>query len=179
MGHLIFSEKFWLGLIALGAWLIQKIAVARKNAATRRDGGTPTAGAHGQAAGSAGRAAQVDDEQARTRRVKAEVARKIAQRKLAERQILMMPSARTDPSPRPVAASAPEDFLGSEIAAKSFAPAAPYLAPLPLGPSMPALAEAAGAAAPAANWLDDLRETSTARRAILYQEILGRPVGLR
>lgn len=182
MEHL-FSERLLFPLVLFIIWVVRVFKSARDKAAAARAGKPVTRGPHGE---------PVDPEaEERQRRVREEVARKIA-----ERKILMMPSAsleRRSPPPRveaPEVRTEPPPAIGAPTPwGESPAPApapVPIYAPVPvLTARQTALAEdferwsAASGRPVAAAALDHLRDPAELRRAMLLREILGPPVGLR
>jgi hypothetical protein len=129
----------------------------------------------------------------RTRRVKEEIRRKIAERRDN------LPPVSAEPAGKPVASpiAAPRpvagpptlgDFLSRGYRAlleeKTPAPAPQRPAPASEPPHASPIYSAASPASPSSaptshNWLAELRDPATVRRAILLREILGTPVGLR
>jgi len=96
-----FNERLLFPLVLFIIWVVRTFKAARDKAAAARDGRPVARGPHGE---------PIDPEaEERQRRVREEVARKIAERKaLAERKILMMPSASLERRPRPPAVEATE-----------------------------------------------------------------------
>lgn len=140
------------------------------------------------------------DEAERTRRVREEVARKIAARQRQDAgERLARLGAPPPPQPKPAAAPAPaippdlyewsgtarledealtapvrseESRLAEEVRAVQARQAAPERASTPYTPPVVVTA-------PESPWLTELRQPGGARRAILLREILGPPLALR
>ncbi len=162
-------------LFAGAVWLFNMIARAR-SAASSAEGRPP--GEREPAAGGQGGAPSGDPEDdERARRVRAEILRKIAERRtgLPVLQPARAREERWSPGPPDMPADALMANRGpAEGPSAAGAPAARPLggAPAPIGAASPGLS--AGAA-----WLEELRGRDSARRAILVREILGPPVALR
>lgn len=162
-------------LFAGAVWLINMIARARAAASSRargsREAEKPDIGGSGSPAG------QDPDDEYRSRRVREEILRKIAERRAGAwtPQPASVREERVAPEPPSIAEAAPEAI---RRAAEPAAAARLVMAP-PGGP--PAVAPAGGAQGLSAGafWLDDLRSRDNARRAILVREILGPPIALR
>jgi hypothetical protein len=159
-------------LLAGAVWLFNVIARARAAASNRARGSQeavrPELGSQG------GPAAQDPDDEFRSRRVREEILRKIAERRAGARapQPARVREERMAPEPPAIAEAAPAGSRGLEelAAAARFAGAQPRAnAPAGGAQGLPA----------GALWLDDLRSRDTARRAILAREILGPPIALR
>jgi len=155
-------------------WLFNMIARAR-SAASNPEGRPP--GEREPAAGGPGGAPSGDPEDdERARRVRAEILRKIAERRTGPPALQPARAREERWSPGPP--DIPEDALKAnrgpaEGPSAAGAPARPPGgAPAPIGAASPGLS--AGAA-----WLEELRGRDSARRAILVREILGPPVALR
>jgi hypothetical protein len=181
-----FNPRTLFALFLFVVWVVRAFKAARDKAAAARSGQPVTRGPRGE---------PVDPEaEERQRKVRAEVARKIAQRK-----ILMMPSARLEPPPLPRPVEAPEAWVEpppspvrapepSPVRPPVWAPGpSPILAPEPvaLTARQTALAEdferwsQASGRVSADLLLEHLRAPAELRRAVLMREILGPPVGLR
>jgi hypothetical protein len=130
--------------------------------------------------GKAAPAAAAADETERTRRVQEEVRRKIAERRAG----FPPPSAappRVAPRVVPPMEDVPADELaeGRERQRKLLEQIRALDAGRTAAPVAPVSGPSATAASPASDWLAELREPANARRAIVWREILGPPVGLR
>jgi|GEM_PF-3586667 len=173
----LFSQPQLLVVLFAGAvWLFNMIARAR-NAASRaeprpQDGREPGPGGQG------GPSSSDPDGDERARRVRAEILRKIAERRsgLPVLQPARAREERWSPGPPEI----PGDALSASRGPVE-APAAPPPAMAGLPASPPPAPPGAGAQGPSAGaaWLEELRGRDTARRAILVREILGPPVALR
>lgn len=193
-----FNPRALFALFLFVIWVVRAVKAVRDKAAAARSGQPVTRGPRGE---------PVDPEaEERQRKVRAEVARNIAQRK-----ILMMPSARLEPPPLPRPVEAPEAWVEpppppvrapepSPVRVPERPPVwasepSPILAPtpslVPLTASQTALAEdferwsaisplrqGFGGQAGRVS-LEDVRDPGALRRAVLMREILGPPVGLR
>jgi len=188
--------RLLFALFLFAAWAVRSVKAARDRAAAARGNQPVTRGPHGE---------PIDAEaEERQRKVRAEVARKIA-----ERKILMMPSARlasptlppkvkqeeeaAEPPPPPVRTPAPTPARAPERPVVWATEPSPIFSPSPivLTASQTALAEdferwsaitpdRQGFGGQAGRvTLEDLHAPAALRRAVLMREILGPPVGLR
>ncbi len=123
----------------------------------------------GEAPGATGSGRPDPTEEERTRRVQEEIRRKIAQRNAWQAAREDAPPVMTD-EPAVASDSEPEGVQSLPDAPRMFA-RAQALPPRAEPPPAPA--------APAGDWLAELRGTQGARRAMVLREILGPPVGLR
>lgn len=170
------SGDIWWLVLAAGAWLVQRIQAAQKKAAATRPG-----------------ADAAEDEAARTRRVQAEVRRRIAERRSAPPPA-PPPFDGGEIPPEPVMEAPIEAAPGRvAIERRPTAPPGGWDADLatvaanqraamvvPRGSSAEtAAAQTAELNGRAALWLAELRNPATVRRAVLLREILGPPIGLR
>ena len=110
----------------------------------------------------------------RTRRVREDILRRIAERRAAAAAPQAAGARAERPTPRqPVVFKAPAP-------AAATAPPAPLPAfELPAAPPAGPLAGVASVPTAGALWLEELRSRDSVRRAILVREILGPPIGLR
>jgi hypothetical protein len=179
LGRLL-SQPQVLVLVIAGVIWVLKLVGRMSSSASRRDG--PAAEPRRQeteADEDAARRGLEDDE--RARRVREDILRKIAERRVQAERV-PPPPPRVQRIPRlplepPRATVIPVREVPAEDAypALRAAPAV-RLAPMPA----PVAAAAVGpGSSPGAVWLDELRTRDSARRAILLREILGPPVALR
>ncbi|HXQ80562.1 MAG TPA: hypothetical protein VN775_04565 [Opitutaceae bacterium] len=174
----LLSQPQLIFLLFVGAvWLFKLIARARTSVSDAARGPQPAQPEPGGQAGSA--AADTDDEY-RSRRVREEILRKIAERRAgaAGPQPARIRVERLATEPPAIVRAAPTASRGPAEAA---APGFPGAQAPPSPGGRPDVSAAGGAAGPSAGalWLDDLRTRDTVRRAILVREILGPPVSLR
>ena len=166
-------------LFAGAVWLFNMIARARRGVLgadrERQESREPGAG------GRSGAASEDPGDEGRARRVRAEILRKIAERR-ATSPLLQPARAREErwsPAPPDIPASTPPTSRGfTEDAADQVPAAARPRANPSGGPPLVPVGVAAGPLSGAV-WLDELRSKDTARRAILVREILGPPIALR
>jgi len=179
----LLSQPQLLFILFVGAiWLFR--AIARARAAISEAARGPQEARGPESADQGSPAGQEPDEEERTRRVRAEILRKIAERRAGAlaAQPARVREERLAPEPAPILGTAPG---GSRGPAQRTAAAAGFRGTQTVsGESLggpPAPPPPGGATGPAAGgqWLDDLRARNTVRRAILAREILGPPVALR
>jgi hypothetical protein len=159
-------------LFAGAVWLFKLIArasaAARNAARGPQEAAQPVSGGPGTAG-----AADAEDEE-RTRRVREDILRRIAERRAAAGAAQAAGARAEPPRPRPPpAAKAPQPAAS----APAQAPIAAF--ELPVAPPAGPLAAAVAAPPAGALWLEELRSRDAARRAILVREILGPPLALR
>ncbi len=161
-------------LFAGAVWLFKMIARAR-SAVSRRELG-PQEATQPAVSGRGGASGQDPGEEERTRRVREEIIRKVAERRTtaSAAQLARFSDPRRGASPPVIAATA--SSAGREAAQAGAA--MPSGGPPIAAPSIP---PAAGVPIPSAGalWLDELRARDAVRRSILVREILGPPVALR
>ena len=163
---LLSQPQLIIVLFAGAIWLANLLARARRRSAEADDAPGP-----GRAAPAVRPTAEDPGEDERTRRVRAEILRRIAERRAvappaqpARATIERWPAGRPEPA--------------AEAAARTEHPPAPSQGARASPPAAPAWAAAAAPPAGAA-FLEELRGRESARRAILVREILGPPVALR
>ena len=169
----LLSQPQLLVVVFAGAvWLMNMIARAR-----RASSGADDAPERGRGQGPVPSAGDVDVDE-RARRVRAEILRKIAERRgiAPTAQPARARIERWAPAPPEIAPEAAPRAAGVPATVPGVPPLPAPQAPR-AGPA-PALGGAPGAT-PGAVWLDELRGRDSVRRAILVREILGPPIALR
>ena len=172
-------------LFAGAVWLFKMIGRARRaasNPALEPKEGMPPA-----PDGGGGASGQDLDEETRTRRVREDILRKIAERRgtASTAQPARFREERRAPVPPAIATTASSAVRGAAQGATgaAFPDAQPVAAMQSGGPQIAATAVplAAGVPVPSAGvlWLEELRTRDSVRRAILVREVLGPPVALR
>jgi hypothetical protein len=141
-------------LVAVAAVLALWVKQRRESARSR-----------GERPGAAGSGQPDPTEEERTRRVQEEIRRKIAQRNAWQ--------VAREEAPPVMTEEPPVEEGPVEVPVLREAPQIPIQAQAPAYRAEPA------PAAPADDWLTELRGTQGARRAMVLREILGPPVGLR
>jgi hypothetical protein len=181
----LLSQPQLLFVVFAGAiWLVKFIARVRTSAS--RAAGAPPESGRPEAEGPDDHTRQVAEDEERTRRVREDILRKIAERR-ARAAVAPPPATlrveRVPPEPPPVVAAAPYAGRGPAEAAAATPPAQ---APVPgvigrLPSPLPAAPLAPSVQGPSigALWLEELRGRENVRRAILVREILGPPLALR
>jgi len=166
-------------LFAGAVWLFKMIGRARRaasNPALEPKEGMPPA-----PDGGGGASGQDLDEETRTRRVREDILRKIAERRgtASTAQPARFREERRAPVPPAIATTASSAVRGAAQGATGAA----FPDAQPGGPQIAATAVplAAGVPVPSAGalWLEELRTRDSVRRAILVREVLGPPVALR
>ncbi len=156
------SSQLVFVAIAGATWLFRMIK--RSSDSRRQQEAKPA-----EPAASATLAELAREEEERTRRVREEIRRKIAERRAGAAAAPRVFEEKWEPEAQAGA------VVGQAPAAASLPP--PLRAPAP----QPVAALQGGVSGPSAGalWLEELRTRDSARRAILVREILGPPVALR
>jgi len=175
----LLSQPQLLFLLFVGAvWLFKAIARARASTSDAARG--PQAAQGPEPVGRAGPAGPDPDDEYRSRRVREEILRKIAERRGGASGPLpaRVRVERLAPEPPAITRAAPGVGRGL---AEATAPGLAGAKATAFSGGPPAVPPVGGAPGPSAGalWLDDLRARDTVRRAILVREILGPPVALR
>jgi hypothetical protein len=177
-GSLVMQPQFLFFIVVGVLWLIK--AIGRAKAAFLGEE-RPTQGAgQPKPAEQPGPVEMSLTDEERAQLVRQDILEKRAKRQAEAAALMGIPRERQAPVPPPLTRRAPVESI---VAPAREAPTAGYAA---VQPQAPALAARTSSRAPevqvpsaGAQWLEELRNRDSARRAILLREILGPPVALR